>query len=367
MKVDTDEVRAQANGRWEDILTALAPDLAPAVSAKGRKHVPCPVHGGKDGLRSFKNVAESGGTVCNTCGIHSDGFSTLMWVNGWDFVTTLNKVAAFLGIGAMTSQPRQVRLSPPVSQDTQKDDERLRQTLNRVWTGTIRIADREAEPARLYLARRGLSLMLRDALPGALRFHPSLPYYDGENRVGNFPCLVAMVQDRNGKPVTIHRTFLTNDGHKAPVESPKKVMSYPSDRQLTGSAIQIVGPGPVLAVAEGLETALAVMEGTDYPVWCAINAYLLENLIPPEGVERVLVFADKDRPSPQHPKGHGQEAARHLVQRLWEMGIQATAIVPAGEIPSDQKSLDWLDILNRDGKAGFPSLQTVERVMRRAA
>jgi hypothetical protein len=109
------------------------------------------------------------------------------------------------------------------------------------------------------------------------------------------------------------------------------------------------------------------MEGTKMPVWCAVNAYLLENFYPPPGVSQILVFADKDRPSAQHPSGHGQESARRLVQRLWERGIKASAIVPAGEIPAGQRSLDWLDILNRDGKAGFPSLQSVEHAMRRVA
>jgi putative DNA primase/helicase len=123
----------------------------------------------------------------------------------------------------------------------------------------------------------------------------------------------------------------------------------------------------VLAVAEGLETAFAVMEGMKMPVWCAVNAHLLENFYPPPGVSQILVFADKDRPSAQHPRGHGQESAKRLVQRLWERGIKASAIVPAGEIPAGQRSLDWLDILNRDGKAGFPSLQSVEHAMRRVA
>ena len=144
-------------------------------------------------------------------------------------------------------------------------------------------------------------------------------------------------------------------------------MRYPSQRKLAGGVIRLVEAGAVLAVAEGLETALAVMEGTKMPVWCAVNAYLLENFYPPPGVRQILVFADKDRPSAQHPRGHGQEAARRLVQRLWERGIKASAIVPAGEIPAGQKSLDWLDILNRDGKAGFPSLQSVEHAMRRVA
>ena len=353
-----EEVRPRALGQWGSILAALAPELRPALDRVGR-HVPCPVHGGKDGYRVFKDVEETGGSVCNTCGRFPDGFATLMWINGWDFPTTLKEVADTLRVGSHAAKPRVARPAPPKG----GDDERHRMVLNRVWNETIPITDRDAEPARLYFARRGLSI----APPASLRFHPRLAYFDGGHKVGDFPCVVAMVQDRNDKPVTVHRTYLTNDGHKAPVKSPRKLMSYPADRQLTGGAIQLVERGHVLAVAEGLETALAVMEGTGFPVWCAVNAYLLENFVPPGGVGRVLVFADKDRPTTQHPKGHGQKAARNLVLRLWEMGIQATAIVPAGEIPPGQKSLDWLDILNRDGKAGFPSLQSVERAMRRAA
>ena len=147
-------------------------------------------------------------------------------------------------------------------------------------------------------------------------------------------------------------------------------MAYPKDRKIVGGAIRLGTEAGirVMAVAEGLETSLAVMEGTGLPVWCAVNALLLENFVPPGTVERVLVFSDKDRPTEQHPKGHGQEAAKRLVQRLWEKGIQASAIVPTGDIPASQKSLDWLDILNRDGKAGFPSIESIDaRLLRRAA
>lgn len=364
MKVDANEVRARAKGRWDQILIALSPDLEPAVMAKGLKHFPCPVHGGKDGLRSFKNVADTGGTVCNTCGIHSDGFATLMWVNGWDFVTALNKVADFFSVGeSVTRLPSPVSHPTPAVKDTHAEDERRRQTLNRLWCESVGISDRVAEPARLYLARRGLSIKV----PDSLRYHPSLGYFDGPKLVADYPAIVMMVQGIDGDPVTIHRIYLSPEGMKAPVESPKKMMPYPSSRQATGGAIRVVGPGPVMAVAEGPETALAVMEGTGLPVWCGINAHLLENMIFPDDVERVIVFADKDRPSKQHPRGHGQEAARNLVQRLWGRGIQASAIVPPGEIPDGEKSLDWLDVLRRDGVAGFPTIQSVQQAMRRVA
>lgn len=355
-----EEVRQLVRGRWGEILAALAPQLRPALDRAGR-HVPCPVHGGKDGFRVFKDVNDTGGSVCNTCGVFPDGFATLMWVNDWDFLTALRAVADYLCVGTSTGRPaRKVKPEPQKGED----DEKLRQALNRVWNESVPLLDRDAEPARLYLARRGISIRP----PDALRFHSSLSYYDGEKRIGEFPAIIAMVSGTQGNPVTIHRTYLTQDGKKAPVESPKKLMSYPKDRKIIGGAIRLVDTGPVLAVAEGLETALAVLEGTGLPVWCAVNALLLENFVPPRGVNRVIVFGDKDRPTEQHPKGHGQEAAKQLVQRLWEMGIKASAIVPAGEIPPGQKSLDWLDILNRDGKAGFPTLMSIdERAMRRVA
>ena len=358
--MESKEVKFAAHGRWGSILGALAPQLQAALDRVGH-HVACPVHGGRDGYRVFSDVDESGGSVCNTCGVHPDGFATLMWVSGMDFKEALRSVAEYLQVGAVSLPVgRKTVFRQPTSED---DLEKSRQVLNRVWNESIDLAHRDAEPARLYLARRGIAIRQ----PETLRLHPSLAYFEERKEVGTFPAILAMVQAPDGGAITIHRTYLTTDGHKAPVESPKKLMRYPKQRKLAGGAIRLVEPSDVLALAEGLETALAVMEGMKMPVWCSVNAHLLENFIPPSGVSQILVFADKDRPSEQHPRGHGQEAAKHLVQRLWEMGIKASAIVPAGEIPAGQKSLDWLDILNRDGIAGFPTLQSVELAMRRVA
>ncbi|MDP4028270.1 MAG: toprim domain-containing protein [Gallionella sp.] len=243
------------------------------------------------------------------------------------------------------------------------DDATRREHLNRTWRESLPLTRPEAEPARLYLARRGLSV----CVPESLRFHPALGYYADNHLVARYPAIVGQVTGQGGEAVTLHRTYLTASGHKAPVDAPKKLMRHPSARQLTGGAIRLVQPGSRLAVTEGIETALAIIEATGLPTWATGNAHLLETFVPPLGVSQVLVFADKDRPSRQHPSGHGQEAARGLVTRLWAMGIRAGAIAPTIDIPDGRKGVDWLDVLNLVGKSGFPALGSVEKALACAA
>jgi len=342
--MNADKAKSLAKGRWIEILLSLAPVIINAIARIGH-HVPCPVHGGTDGFRAYGDVNQSGGTVCNTCGSFPDGFSTLMWINGWDFRTALQAVNSYLDAGHVRhgSVERQLPKS-------KREEERLCNALNRTWKEAVPLSDVSAEPARLYLANRAIHV-----LPGSnvVRFHPSLSYYDGEQWVDDFPAIVSMVSDAAGKAATIHRTFITEDGRKAPVPFQKKLMRYPEEKSLTGGAIRLGKGETVLAVAEGLETALSVAQGMGLPVWCVINANLLEKFIPPASIGKIIVFADKDLPTKQHPGGHGQEAARNLVQRLWQAGVKASIAIPEGEIPAGRKSLDWNDVLLLKGNHAF--------------
>lgn len=114
----------------------------------------------------------------------------------------------------------------------------------------------------------------------------------------------------------------------------------------------------VLGVTEGIETALAVMGAFNIPVWAAGNAYLLEKFVPPQGVD-VVIFADKDLPTKQHPEGHGQSSAKLLLKRLWSEGIKASIKIPANDIPSGMKSVDWLDVVS-----GVAQVHTQKSAMR---
>ena len=63
---------------WVSVIQELAPVLSDAIARRPR-HVPCPVHGGKDGLRCFDDFDETGGMICNTCGAFPNGYLVLAW------------------------------------------------------------------------------------------------------------------------------------------------------------------------------------------------------------------------------------------------------------------------------------------------
>jgi len=336
MKLDASEIKSRAQGNWDRILGSLAPQLAPALEHPSR-HVRCPIHGGASDFRVFKNVAETGGGIC-TCGTWPDGFELLKAVNDWSFRQALEAVAEQV-LGTMPTECK--RAPTRTLAATKEDDAKIRNTLNRFWKSAKQSGREMEDVLWLYFYGRGLRtnpLTLLD-----VRYHPKA-YYRDEGLTGDFPAMLAMVRDSDGSPVSIHRTYLTKTGKKAPVSCPKKLMRHVSDANLRGAAIRLAPAEKVLAVAEGIETSIAVMEMTGMPCWCVMNAGLMEHFVPPAEVEHLYVFADKDRPSEQHPKGHGLEAAEALATRLQDR-IEITVALPPLPVPDGQKGIDWLDIV----------------------
>lgn len=333
MRLDAALVREHARGQWHGLLGRLAPTLDQALARPGR-HVPCPVHGGRDGFRVFKDANTSGGGICNTCGSFSDGFALLMWANDWRFPAALAAVARELGLagsGAAAAPMSHTQRATVVAQ--RQDLVVTEAALRRVWSETLDPTDPAALPLQRYFQSRGIT-----AMPDAnvVRFHPALGYYEDRVRTGVYPAIVGRVSDAQGRPVSLHRTYLTTDGGKAPVRSPKKMM-IPCGL-LMGGAIRLFPAGPLLGIAEGIETALAVRQRTDTPVWAGVSDRVMEHWEPPPGVDAVFIWADKDR------SGAGQAAANGLQARLRARGIAGIIHLPHGPIPPDAKSLDWADV-----------------------
>ena len=186
-----------------------------------------------------------------------------------------------------------------------------------------------ASPAEAYLAARGLAV---PETPDLL-FHPDLTHW--EKRTG-YPALVAIVRDGSGEAVAIHRTYLAPDGAaKADVPKPRMMLG-----PVSGGAVRLaaVGAGGLVAVAEGIETALAVMTARPgLPVWAALSAGNLEKIALPPEASRVVLLADHDA------SGTGLAAARRAAERLSAEGCRVWLAVPphAGD--------DFNDVLVNEG------------------
>ena len=120
--------------------------------------------------------------------------------------------------------------------------------------------------------------------------------------------------------VATHRTFLRGDGSgKADLE-PVKLTLGPCG----GGAVRLSPASAILAVAEGIETALSYMEATGTPTWAALSTGGMRGLILPEIVREIVIAADGDIP--------GIRAAQAAARRWLAEGRQvriASAADPA--------------------------------------
>ena len=185
-------------------------------------------------------------------------------------------------------------------------------------------------PAEHYLNVRGV-LEARTAFPTPpegvpLRYlarcrHPT---------VDRLPALVALVRrTSDGGPVAVHRTYLAaGGGAKAAVEPPRA-----SKGPVKGGAIMLHAPDTEagLAVAEGLETALAASALLGTPAWACVSAGGLAAFTPSHGTARLTIAADPDEP--------GQRAAWACARRLRAAGLRVRVATP------DDTASDFNDLL----------------------
>ena len=86
------------------------------------------------------------------------------------------------------------------------------------------------------------------------------------------------------------------------------------------------------------------MAGSGLPVWACYSTALLEAVVVPEVVEKVVIFADYD-----YNGGAGLDSAEVLAARLREEGKCVRIVVPyepPGFDPVGKKGVDWLDVYN---------------------
>ena len=210
-------------------------------------------------------------------------------------------------------------LQPARHVEVRPVDKGLDDYIRRLWQSSL---PANGSVVEYYLRSRDITVV-----PESLRYLLRHRHSDTETF---WPLMVAAVSDYTGRLKALHRTFLTTGGEKAPVEPGKKTLA-----PVIGYATHLAKTGERLAVTEGIETGLSVMQATGIPTWAALSAGGIEKLIlPPLPLAReVLICADNDA------NGVGQRAAETAATRWYAEGRSVRIATPP------QTGKDFNDLL----------------------
>lgn len=333
---DFAHIRQAARGRWPEILA----EIVGADYLTGKNQA-CPACGGVDRFQ-FNRHSEAGAFVCRSHPRQGgDGFELIRHALGCCFTDAVRMVAGVLGIEA-ADIPRYAKTTKATPLPAASVDWRpKRKAARAIWTAATAISS--GDPAGRYLIRRGLPIP-----PDAevLRYHAGLQYWSPDHAgkpvlLGEHPALVARIVRTDGLAVGLHRIFLDASGEKfSRAGLPAKKLFKCGD--LAGAAVRL---SPMtddrLAVAEGIENALAFGAATGLPCWSALSASLLHGVALPPAARRVYVALDPDTA--------GQRAASRLAERLMKEGRQVFLC------PPPDGAADWNDALADLAKQGGAS------------
>lgn len=325
---------------WPQLLPKLGVD--PKYLTK--MHTACPIENdGKDRFR-FINEKGTGSFYCNNCG----------GGNGLQFLRLLLNKTVFevfdylktIDVPLIDEDAAAVHLKP--IEDDAVIQKKKADKLNKVWDESQSIM---GTPVQTYLEKRVERLDI-NVVSKYIRYHPEMPFYDKDEPdkekqyKGNFPCMLAKVIDLDGQSVTLHRTYLTKEGDKAPFAKVKLLM--PSHKKLNGAAIRLCdNSSDTLVVCEGIEKgyALALLTEHKFDVWSVITAGNLSKAKIPKKYKRVIIAADRDpltkKTRFREPYRPGEYFADLLKVRLEQEGFHVVVKVPKVE------KFDWNDVWNQ--------------------
>ncbi len=284
--------------KWLSILSTFGLDERHLTGM----HTSCPVCGGNDRFR-FDDKRGRGTYFCNQCGA-GDGFDLLMRFKGWSFKKTASEIDSV--VSSLSSRPFAKTNNIP--------DKLARLKKQRSRMKLIHPKDGVSN----YLRNRGISQTTINKITRSLQMIRKLEYWQDYEIQGRYDAMVALVCVHN-EILTHHVTYLEN-GYKANLSAPKKLM--PAPKSTSGGAVQLFSHDKVLAITEGIETALAVTDLYNLPAWAALSANNLRNFKVPNGVEELHIFSDNDQ------NYVGQLAATELANITAKSGIETHLHIP---------------------------------------
>jgi len=197
-----------------------------------------------------------------------------------------------------------------------------------LWAG----ADRP-RLAELYLWSRGIRVRPKP-LPDAIRGHGRV--WCAETRQFR-PAVLAALQDETGTVRALQRIWCEASiecGDAMP-EKGTRSTDLAAGKKTVGvmgqAAVRLSAPGPVLGLAEGIESALSAAQLFSLPVWAACGASRLGSVHVPDVVREIIIFGDDG--------AAGHDAAMKAVRAYRTQGMRASAEFP----PPGAR--DWNDFL----------------------
>ena len=252
----------------------------------------CPFH--EDRSPSFTIFDNGRRWHCFGCGASGDVLDFVQRAHG----VTLREAADLLGHQTLPT----IRRAAPV--DREERSERIEEA-RAIWRSAGPIAGTLAEN---YLRQRGILA----ALPESLRFARLRYGTRGEAH----PCLVALVTSPDHHLSGIQRTYLNAAGNgKAAVPKPKLSLG-----RVKGGAIRLAPAAREIALCEGLEDGLTLMQELGRAIWVAAGAGMMPAMQLPDGCSSVVIGADGD--------AAGERAAQAAGEAFIRQGRQVRVIRP---------------------------------------
>lgn len=270
-----------------------------------------------------------------------DPISLYAYLFGLSQGQAARELAAELGVDPGLAPPRRRTAPPPAEEqervlDPDRDAARRRALARSIWQ---RAGSVQGTPVEAYLRGRGITMPIPRSLRCAMLKHPE----HGEDKL---PAMVAAMQVEGGL-VGVHRTFVAPDGSgKARIQRcdrKGRPAGFADVKLMLGSAegaaVRLSPLSPNLAIAEGIETALSVLElAPDWTVWAGLSAGNLPRIAIPEGVRRLVFVADGDekpdfraemtRNRAQAMRREGLRQAQLAAAALQGLGIETSIVVP---------------------------------------
>jgi hypothetical protein len=183
-----------------------------------------------------------------------------------------------LGLAQWNEEKPSLRLTHP-----QSDSKQTVERAKRIWDEG---RDPRVPAVGDYLASRKLDLPA-ELCGSVLRFHPRCPWRT-DDRVEFIPCLIAaFVAIKDNEVSAIHRIRLDQ-----PQRWPRTDRKMLGD--IRGSTIKLDPLGQRLAIAEGLESALAARQLGFGPVWALGSA---RTFPPVDGINELIILGERDEAS----------------------------------------------------------------------